>query len=99
MAHGQGHGGYFRDPGCGVAIWPLSLAFRRVPNLSAMARATPRCSDVIILMGGEAGAWQVGSGCAVPTAVVTVVVSVQDVIVVFDRIRENSVGIARPMRR
>jgi len=82
----------------GVAILAfVALAFRRVPNsfrYGACAIAK-MFHDVIILMGvssllGLLLKWEVDA--LFLTAVVTVVgFSVQDVIVVFDRIRENSV--------
>ncbi len=82
----------------GVAILIfVAIAFRRVPNpirygTCAIAKMF---HDVIILMGvasmlGLVFGWEVDA--LFLTAVVTVVgFSVQDVIVVFDRIRENSV--------
>ncbi len=81
----------------GVAILAfVAIAFRKVPNpirYGACAIAK-MFHDVIILMGvasflGLVFNWEVDS--LFLTAVVTVVgFSVQDVIVVFDRIRENS---------
>jgi preprotein translocase SecF subunit len=82
----------------GLAILAfVAIAFRRVPNpirygTCAIAKMF---HDVIILMGiasflGLVAGWEVDA--LFLTAVVTVVgFSVQDVIVVFDRIRENTV--------
>jgi preprotein translocase subunit SecF len=74
----------------------IAIAFRRVPNAIryGVCAITKMFHDVIILLGissllGLVLHWEVDA--LFLTAVVTVVgFSIQDVIVVFDRIRENS---------
>lgn len=73
----------------------IAIAFRRVPNAFryGVCAITKMFHDVLVLLGivsilGILAGWEMGS--LFLTAIVTVVgFSVQDVIVVFDRIREN----------